>query len=410
MTQLARAVTAALALAAPCAAAAQTTDPAPVDGAVTIRPLLTARARAEFVDQGALEAEAATLRVRAGAEARIGPVAVLAEGEATLAIARGYNAFPFAAPGRDQWRPAHAVVPDPENAELNRLQIEYRTPEAAFTAGRQRIELDDQRWVGSVGWRQNEQTFDAVRAAAKPGPLAADVTYAISQRTIFGSDAAPRTALDGEFVFAGLSAGQGAVTGKVFAYLVDYDEVFARANSSQTYGGFVNARVPLGVAASLGLRASYARQADHGSNPFDYAADYWSVDASGKLAGFDVAAGIETLGSDNGRAVQTPLATLHKFNGWADVFLTTPPNGLQDLHLTLARKFPEVRSLPGLNATIAVHRFRSAGGGIAYGYEIDAAIGARFEAVSALIKYARYEARRFGADTSKLWFQLEFTL
>lgn len=395
---------------APEAAIAQTSPAATTSEELTVRPILSARARAEFVDQGALDADAVTLRVRAGAEAKQGPFALLVEGEATVAAISRYNAFPFPAFDLEQWRPVQAVVADPESLELNRLQIEYRGPRASLTGGRQRIDLDDQRWVGSVGWRQNEQTFDAIRGSAKIGPATVDLSYAISQRTIFGSDARPRTALDGEFVFVGVSAGNGVVSAKVFAYLLDYDDTFAFANSSQTYGAFVNANLPVAGSAKLGLRASYARQLDYGANPFDYGANYRSFDVTSKLAGFDLAAGIETLGSDRGRAVQTPMATLHRFNGWADVFLTTPPQGLQDLHLLLARKFPEAKALSGLNASIALHRFRSAGGDFAYGHEIDAAVGARIGKVAALIKYARYEARGFGADTRKLWLQLEFAL
>ena len=50
--------------------------------------------------------------------------------------------------------------------------------------------------------------------------------------------------------------------------------------------------------------------------------------------------------------LQTPLATLHAFNGWADMFLTTPANGLQDLYFrasyTLPMDFIEFRSLTGI--------------------------------------------------------------
>ena len=177
----------------------------PAPDAIQIKPILDARLRYEAVDQGALEADALTLRLRAGAEAKLGKLSLLAEGEGTLAPVADYNAFPF--PIEDtQRRPQHAVVSDPRNIELNRLQLQYRSKEVALTAGRQRINLDDQRWVGSVGWRQNEQTFDAVRGEAQLGPLALDLTYAISQRTIFGEDAGPRTHIDGNLVFASLTA------------------------------------------------------------------------------------------------------------------------------------------------------------------------------------------------------------
>lgn len=374
-----------------------------------VTPILDARARFETVDQGLLDADALTLRLRAGAEARLGPFSLLAEGEATVAPVNDYNAFAFAA-ASSQRRPQYAVVADPENAELNRLQLQYRSPRATITLGRQRINLDDQRWVGSVGWRQNEQTFDALRAEARLGPVGVDLTYAISQRTIFGSDAGPRTAFDGDFVFAGLSSPAGPVQGRLFAYLLDYDETFVLANSSQTYGGILSGRIPLGGGANLSLRASYARQADYGRNPFDYAADYWSIEAGTNLAGFTIAGGWERLGSDNGRSVQTPMATLHRFNGWADVFLTTPPAGLDDTYVSLSRQFGAAGPLRDLNAQISYHRFDSAVGGLDYGSEWDASVGVRVGRVRLLVKYADYDASGFGADTRRLWLQAEWAL
>ena len=379
-----------------------------VSNSVTLKPLIDARLRYEDVDQGPLDAQALTFRVRAGAEATAGHFSLLAEGEGTVALADHYNAFPFPITD-DQHRSQYAVIADPENLELNRLQLQYKSEDAGITLGRQRINLDDQRWVGSVGWRQNEQTFDALRGEAKLGPVAIDVAYAISQRTIFGGDAGPRSAIDGDFLFAGLSSKLGPVQGKLFTYLIDYDEGFALPNSSQTYGAFANGAIPLGRATKLTLRASYARQSDYGRNPFDYAADYWSFEGGTVVAGFNISAGWEQLGSDNGRAVQTPLATLHKFNGWADLFLTTPSAGLEDAYLSVGRKFEGVKLLPGLNATIALHQFDSAVGNVEYGSEFDASVGFKLGKVPILLKYARYNARAFGTDTRKLWLQAEWT-
>lgn len=373
-----------------------------------VKPIIETRLRYEGVDQGTLEADAVTFRLRAGAEARIGPVSFLAEAEGTVAPVDDYNAFPFPRPGDDQFRPGFAVVPDPENLELNRLQLQLKTEPATVTLGRQRINLDDQRWVGSVAWRQNEQTFDALRGEAKLGPAALDLTYATSQRTIFGNEAGPRRAYDGDFVFAGLAAPIGPVQGKLFAYLLDYDEPFFLANSSQTYGGILTAAIPIAAKTKLNLRASYARQADYGANPFSYAADYVALEAGTTLAGFALAAGWEKLGSDNGRGLQTPMATLHKFNGWADLFLTTPGTGLEDGYVTISRKFDGVKQLPGLNAAVTVHQFDSDVGNLEYGTELDASVGFKAGPVALLLKYADYEARGFGRDTRKVWLQAEW--
>ncbi|URD59799.1 alginate export family protein [Sphingomonas sp. KRR8] len=375
--------------------------------AVQVKPIVDARLRYEDVDQGTLNADALTLRVRAGVEARAGIVSILAEGESTIAPIAKYNAFPFAI-ADEQRRPQYAGISDPRNLELNRLQLQLKKDANALTIGRQRINLDDQRWVGSVGWRQNEQTFDAVRGEAKLGPANVDVTYATKQRTIFGGDAGPRTAYDGHFLFAGAGGKVGPLQGKLFAYLIDYDEAFFFANSNQTYGGFLTTSVPLSHKVKLNLRASYARQSNYKSNPFRYAADYVAVEAGTTLAKFNLAAGYEKLGSDNGWAVQTPMATLHKFNGWADLFLTTPANGLQDAYVTVARKFDGVKALPGLTLAAAYHRFDSDQGRLRYGHEFDASLGFKLGKVGLLAKYANYDARDFGVDTRKVWLQAEW--
>ena len=373
-----------------------------------IKPIVDARLRYEAVDQDPLEADAVTFRLRAGAEAKLGHFSLLAEGEGTLAPVNDYNALPFPIID-EQRRPEDAVVSDPQNIELNRLQLQFKSKDVSVTLGRQRINLDDQRWVGSVGWRQNEQTFDAVRGEANLGPVAIDLTYAISQRTIFGEDAGPRTDIDGDFIFAGIGSKLGPIQGKLFTYLIDYDEAFALPNSSQTYGGFLSGAIPLGKTTKLSLRASYARQSDYGDNPFDYAANYWSFEAGTKIAGFNLTGGWEQLGSDNGRAVQTPLATLHKFNGWADLFLTTPPAGLEDAYLSVGRSFEGIKTLPGLNANIAFHQFDSAKGDVEYGTEWDASAGFKLGKIGVLFKYADYDARDFGTDTRKFWVQAEWS-
>lgn len=375
-----------------------------------IKPIIDARLRYENVDQKLLDADALTLRVRAGAEAKKGNFTFLAEAEGTVAIVDDYNAFPFPllAPEKQQ-RPQYAVIADPNNIELNRLQLQYRSNGNALTIGRQRINLDDQRWVGSVGWRQNEQTFDAVRGEAKLGPIAADLTYAVKQRTIFGTDAGPRTGLDGHFVFGGAGSKLGPVEGKLFTYLLDYDEPFFLANSSKTFGGSLSSAVPLGQTTKVSLRASYAVQSDYKSNPFDYRADYWNFEGGTTVAGFNLLGGWDKLGSNKGHAVQTPMATLHKFNGWADVFLTTPPLGLEDGYVTLSRKFDGVKLLPGLNANVTFHQFDSDKGNVEYGTEWDASAGFKLGKLGLLVKYADYHADDFAVDTRKFWVQAEWS-
>lgn len=382
-------------------------DPVKVSENLTIDPIVEGRLRYESVDQPLTEAEAVTLRIRAGAEVKLHGLSLLAEAEGVLAPVNDYNAFPFAI-ANGQRRPAHSVIPDPENVELNRLQMQYKGKAVTVTLGRQRINLDDQRWVGSVGWRQSEQTFDALRGEAKFGPVMLDATYAIGQRTIFGIDAGPRQSYDGSFWFVGAGVKLDPVTIKGFAYVLDYDEAFFRANSSQTYGLRAVAALPLAKTVKLNLAASYARQADYGSNPFDYAADYIAGEAGVGFGDLAVTAGYELLGADKGRAVQTPMATLHKFNGWADLFLTTPNAGLQDIYGGVAYKFSGVKLVKGLNAAVTYHQYDSDVGGLDFGSEWDASLGFNLGQFAILAKYADYDAKGFGVDTRKVWLQAEF--
>ncbi|MEO6151948.1 MAG: alginate export family protein [Croceibacterium sp.] len=386
---------------------AKTGDPIQVGNGLTLDPIVDLRVRYESVDQPTLEADAVTARLRAGFELKNSAgLSFLVEGEGTWAVVDDYNAFPFAIASR-QRRAGFAAVPDPENLELNRLQLQWKSKAVTVTVGRQRINLDDQRWVGNAGWRQNEQTFDAVRAEAKAGPVALDAAYMIGQRTVFGAYGGPREAYDGDFVLLGAGGKLGPVQAKAFAYLLDYDDAFFLGNSSQTYGLRVTAPVPVGK-ARLTLAASYARQSGYASNPNDYAADYLAAEVAAGWRGLTATAGWEQLGSDGGRfAVQTPMATLHKFDGWADVFLTTPAAGLRDLYGGLAYKFAGVKALPGLTAAVTYHRFDSDAGSREYGSEWDASLGCKLGPVALLGKYADYDASGFGVATRKVWLQME---
>jgi len=222
-------------------------------------------------------------------------------------------------------------------------------------------------------------------------------------------------------VFLGASAKAGPLEVKGFAYLLDYDAAFLRANSSQTYGLRTTGALPLPTNWKLSLTASYARQANYGSNPVGYAADYFAGEAGLSYKSVTLIAGYEELGADAdaargaGRAVQTPMATLHKFNGWADVFLTTPDAGLRDTYAGASCKLPAVKALPGLNATLMRHSFDSDTGNRNYGDEWDASLGFKLGQVAFLAKYANYRRhglRDFAADqdTEKFWLQAEFTI
>ena len=410
-----------LILLAGISAPALAAPPIPVGNGITLTPLVDARLRYEGVDQDGIaeNATAVTARLRSGLEIGVaGGFSLLAEAEGTLAIIEDYNSL-------TNGRTAFPVVADPQNVELNRLQLQYKRPGVTLTAGRQRINIDDHRFVGNVGWRQNEQTFDAVRIEAQPvEPLKVDLAYVRGVRTIFGIEASDnppasptRQSIDGDNLFANAAVTFGPVTARGFAFLIDQDEIGRRQFSSQTYGASATVGILTSGPTRLSLSGWYAHQTDWQDNPNDYAADYWRVEATGQLAGFNLTAGHEVLGADDSPAFafQTPLATLHKFNGWADKFLTTPANGLRDSYASVGRTLTDLGPFPDLNVAVAYHHFESDRLGLSYGDEWDAQLGFRIRRVGILAKFARYDrsgAANFlgDADTTKFWLQLEWAI
>jgi hypothetical protein len=383
---------------------------------VVIKPIIDARLRYENVSQSPLarDADAITARVRAGFEAKSGDFSLLAEAEGTLAISENYNS------GLNG-RTTFPVVADPQNIELNRLQLQYRgLPKTVITAGRQRINLDDQRFVGSVGWRDNDQTFDAARIEwSGIKNLKVDLTYSWSDRTIWGVNGGNRfgparlTAIGGNNVFANaaLTTKVGTLTG--FAYLVDQDEVLTRANSSATYGARFAGAYTFKSKAKLSYALSAARQNDYNRNPNRYTANYYAGDLSLGVKAFTLGAGFEILGSDKGVALtsfQTPLATLHKFNGWADKFLVTPPNGLRDAYGSAGVTWKKLGKIDTLTLAAIYHRFGSDRLGLRYGDEVDLQAVAKVKRYTFTLKYADYQANGFATDTKKLWASIEWAL
>src|SRR5207247_7494074 len=191
-------------------------------GGVTVKPLLDLRLRWENVDQDGIakDANAVTLRARTGAEVTLGDFRLLGEAESTMPFVERYFS---GLNGKTKF----PLIADPGNFELNRFQLQYRgVKDLVVTAGRQRINIEDQRFVGSAGWRQNEQTFDAARVEyGTPKGLQLDLTYAWSDRTIWGIEGtgARQTAISGDNIFARATDATPVARLSAFAYLVARD-------------------------------------------------------------------------------------------------------------------------------------------------------------------------------------------
>ncbi|MFN4096361.1 MAG: hypothetical protein ACK4GG_06315 [Sphingomonas sp.] len=380
--------------------------------AQSLTPLIDPRLRYEQVEQDGLpvDADAVTLRVRAGVQASEGPLTALVEAQGNVAVAGRY----FDGLSGSATLP---LIADPENVAIYRAQIALKLPVVTLTAGRQRIMLDDERFVGAVGFRQNGQSFDAVRAEVAPVKgVKADLAYAWSVRTIWGIDGtgARQRAVGGDNVFANLSWASrvGTLTG--FGYWVDQDEAAVQGFrlSSQTFGVRLAGSRTLGK-AKLAYQLSHARQSDMGRNPNDYAASYWLADVSVDLNGPKLGVGYEVLGADNGAALtsfQFPLGTNFKFQGWADKFLTTPPDGLRDLYVNAGWSWKTIGPAKAVTVQAAWHRYESDRLNRSYGDELNLLASAKLGKTTASVRYADYRADGFATDTRKFWLQLDWTL
>jgi hypothetical protein len=305
-------------------------------------------------------------------------------------------------PGRDDY----PVVADPKGPDLNQLYFDYDPSDRTkLRFGRQRILLDNQRFVGGVGWRQNEQTYDAFTLNMKAGGNTTfKYTFANRVRRIVG-EAVPggRHRVDAHLLNANVKLGENwAVT--PYYYHLDYQDPGQFGLSNATFGVRATGSIPVGE-SKLALVGEFANQTDIGDNPVSYDASYINLSAAYTLpSSLSFALGYESLGGDaivGGAAFRTPLATLHAFQGWADMFLATPDAGVEDLFLTVKYKAGK------WNLTGVYHDFSAEALSADWGTEFDFSAGRSLgNGYGLLLKAALYDADQYSFDTTKFWVML----
>lgn len=364
------------------------------------------RARYEWLDDGNFPNtdDALTVRLRSGMEFSVLPkTRLLVEGEGILSVF-----------GADQ--PANRIagqqplLADFENAELNRFQLSTSIiPRVQLTAGRQRIALDDMRFVGNFEFRQSDLTYDSVRAQGRwIGPLQFDVAYLWRVNRRFGERSrSGGLRSDTILLNVNLPTPVGHLAG--FHYDIDTslapnaaagDRFKARTSGLRLVGRY--------EADQYGLdwQASWARQNRKISTGGTADLSYLMAGISGTLADVDAAFSLEVLEGNGLVAFQTPFALLHKFQGFADVFLVTPRDGIRDYNATLTWRIASWEDVRGLTAFTRVHRFTADRGGAHYGNEIDMGIRANVLGLAVSLEYAFYDANSFGSDVQRLWFTI----
>ena len=360
---------------------------------------LNARLRSESVEQtGLRDASALTLRTRLGfAPAAFHGWKFLLEAENIVAA----DGDSYSQAGLNAGGAGRAVVADPEITEINQAFVGYTTGKTIITLGRQRLVLDNARFVGDVGWRQNMQTFDALVLQDKSLDQTT-LTYAWLDRInrVFGDHHAQGYWKSDSHLFNASYAGLPAGTLTGYAYLLDFHKPAHAANSCATYGvSFVGA-TKLSNTLKFTYRAEVATQSDYGSSLLNYRTNYLDLEVGLALKQGSLTLGHEVLGSDNNIGFKTPLATLHAFNGWADLFLTTPGAGLRDTFVKVSA------NLPGGISLLAFEHWYEAVDGLDLGSEFNAKLTRKFgKSVTGIVKYADYQNIN---TVRKFWLQVEF--
>lgn len=364
--------------------------------------IIDLRARYESVEQGgfAEEADALTSRLRAGFQtAPLKGTALLAEGVIVEDLVDDYNSTT-----NDQAQ--YPVVADPTDfAAINRFALINKSLDrTTLTFGRQRIIHDDQRFVGNVGWRQNEQTFDALRAQWASTKIKTDLTYASQVNRVFGPDS-PQGKWEGDVVLANVAYTLPVGTLSLFDYYLDIDGVATA--STNTVGMKLAGSKPVGKLTAT-YAAAYAQQGEAGLNAADVDTDYELLEGGVNFAKVGFALGYEVLGSDGTVGFATPLATLHAFQGWADKFLATPAAGIEDSYVRFNYPFGKRGRFTSIAAVAVFHDYEADVGGAHFGEELNLQLVARTERIALTAKYADYRADELLTDTDKIWVSIDY--
>lgn len=299
------------------------------------------------------------------------------------------------------------VIADPDSTEVNQVFLRYRHQDALDARlGRQYIVLDNSRFIGDVVWRQNQQTFDAASAGFGL-PLGLEGFYAfVANADRINSELSPigDARMDSHLLHVERKfEGWGKLS--VYDYYLDFDDADFHYGSTNSLGARFAGQHGLGERLDLLYGVELAHQTDVGDNPEDVSETYRLLELGAKAGIVTGKVGWEVLGGDGDAAVQTPLATLHAFNGWADKFLVTPTNGLVDRYLQLDGK------LGGIAWLAAYHDFEAATGEASYGTELDVQLLYKLKCGLGLgAKAALYDADQHSTDTKKLMLWATYAL
>jgi hypothetical protein len=309
---------------------------------------------------------------------------------------------------------AYPQVADPDMVALNRLQLSYAfrladaaantPPDVKLTLGRQRIAFGNLRFVGNADWRQHEQTFDAISLVdTSLSGLTLVYDYVTRVNRVFGPKSSIGAYDSHSHLLNAVYGGFGPpLKLESYAYLLDLRQ--APTLSTATYG--VRAETAFNMGGGLTARGNgaYAHQSAYAKNPLSIDLSYYLGEAGFSYSGFTGLAGYEVLQGSGAMGFQTPLATLHAFQGWAETFLTKPVNGLEDFYVRGAYGLPAPSAFSRVTMTVTYHEFSAEHVSASYGKEWDALLEGQINNhVTADVAFAAYEGAGPFPDKNVFW-------
>lgn len=369
------------------------------------------RPRYEFVNDDAMAkadpAKAFTVRTVIGYKtAPIAGITAYAEAEDISALGDDYH-VPVVQP-----EPAYATVVDPEGTAVNQAWLAGY----GFKVGKQKLVFNNARFIGDVAWRQDDQTFTALsyEKAKLLSWLDVQTAYATKVAMINGQTGDIRMPVVNVKARAPLGANVtlfwAGLAGKEATKLAPATAGLIANTGADKGREYRVARID-GKKSGVIYDFSYGKQLAYDEGTEANVPDAYYSDIQ---LGYDFGPVVVKLQQETlEKGFQTPLATLHAFNGWADRFLVTPAAGLQDTNIKVSGK------VAGLGLALALHHFEADEGGKTYGREIDFSVSKTFTPNwSGMVKVANYDGSgeitapaaqtAYSKDLTKAWVQIDY--
>ena len=305
------------------------------------------------------------------------------------------------------------VIADPDSREIDQLLVRFDQiiPDTSVTVGRRKINLNNQRFISTLGFRQTGNSFDGIVVENESLPnTKLHYSYANNVNRAFTDDS-PVGNFDGDIhLLHGETklAERHKLVG--YGYFLGIEEgSFAGASNlaTNTYGVNLKGWEPLSDDWSAYYDLEYAYQTENTESSLDIDLSYYRIQPGVKFNNFRINVGYEVLEGDGTVGFSTPLALLHAFNGYADVFLVTPPDGLEDAYINATYWVGEspfkIAGYDVLGKTklhVAYHDFSAENSSIDYGTEFDVSIKKKLtDNLTLALEYANYDADFNGAVT-----------